>query len=104
MEDKHEKYQRLIDYCKVLPAMPTAVVHPCDESSLDVGHALLFKQVRVAVLSAMETVNPKVPSAVEAAALCKMVDRHSVHTRLASCAVAALVAKARRESNKAVDG
>src|SRR6476660_268173 len=26
----------------------------------------------------METVNPKVPSTVEAAALCKMVDRHQV--------------------------
>jgi phosphate acetyltransferase len=311
MERKHDKYQRLIDYCKELPPMPTAVVHPCDESSLegaiqaartgliapilvgprqrieavakehgigiadfpivdapysqaaaeaavqlvregkaealmkgslhtdelmaavvkresglrtgrrvshcfvmdvpghkdaliitdaavniaptleekvdivqnaiDLGHALLFKEVRVAVLSAMETVNPKVPSTVEAAALCKMVDRHqitgavvdgplaldnaidpdaarikkidspvagranvlmvpdleagnmlakslsflagadaagvvlgarvpviltsradSVMTRLASCAVAALVAKARRESGKAV--
>jgi phosphate acetyltransferase len=39
---------------------------------------LLFKEVRVAVLSAMETVNPKVPSTVEAAALCKMVERHQI--------------------------
>ncbi|HVL07684.1 MAG TPA: phosphate acetyltransferase [Burkholderiaceae bacterium] len=313
MKQKHEKYQRLIDYCKELPPMPTAVVHPCDESSLsgafeaaklgliapilvgprarieavakenkinisdfpivdapyseaaavsaaqlvregkaeaimkgslhtdelmgavvkresglrtgrrvshcfimdvpghedaliitdaavniaptldekvdilqnaiDLGHAMQLKEVRVAVLSAMETVNPKVPSTVEAAALCKMVDRHqitgavvdgplaldnaidpeaarikkiespvagranvlmvpdleagnmlakslsflagadaagivlgarvpiiltsradSVQTRMASCAVAALVAKARRESNKAIAG
>lgn len=313
MEQKHEKYQRLIDYCKELPPMPTAVVHPCDESSLggaieaakmgliapilvgprarieavakenkisisdfplvdapyseaaavtaaqlvregkaeaimkgslhtdelmgavvkresglrtgrrvshcfimdvpghedaliitdaavniaptldekvdilqnaiDLGHAMQLKEVRVAVLSAMETVNSKVPSTVEAAALCKMVDRHqitgavvdgplaldnaidpdaakikkidspvaghanvlmvpdleagnmlakslsflagadaagivlgarvpiiltsradSVQTRMASCAVAALVAKARRESNKAIAG
>jgi phosphate acetyltransferase len=37
-----------------------------------------FKEVRVAVLSAMETVSPKVPSTVEAAALCKMVDRHQI--------------------------
>jgi phosphate acetyltransferase len=311
MEQKHEKYDRLIDYCKELPPLPTAVAHPCDKSSLegaaeaarlgliapilvgprerieavakengidiadfpiveapyshaaaaaavqlvregkaealmkgslhtdelmaavvkresglrtgrrvshcfvmdvpghedaliisdaavniaptleekmdilqnaiDLGHALLFKEVRVAVLSAMETVNPKVPSTVEAAALCKMVDRRqitgalvdgplaldnaidpaaariknidspvagranvllvpdleagnmlakslsflagadaagivlgarvpiiltsradSMITRLASCAVAALVAKARRESGKAV--
>lgn len=313
MEKKHEKYQRLIDYCKELPPMPTAVVHPCDQSSLggaieaaklgliapiligprerietvakenkisisdfpivdapyseaaavtaaqlvregkaeaimkgslhtdelmgivikresglrtgrrvshcfimdvpghkdaliitdaavniaptldekvdilqnaiDLGHAMQLKEVRVAVLSAMETVNSKVPSTVEAAALCKMVDRHqitgavvdgplaldnaidpdaakikkidspvaghanvlmvpdleagnmlakslsflagadaagivlgarvpiiltsradSVKTRMASCAVAALVAKARRESNKAIAG
>jgi phosphate acetyltransferase len=208
MENKHEKYQRLIDYCQALPPLPTAVVHPCDQSSLmgaveaaqlgliapvlvgpaeriravakdsgipisdyplvdapyseaaasaavqlvregkaealmkgslhtdelmaavvrresglrtgrrvshcfvmdvpghesaliitdaavniaptleekkdilqnaiDLGHALMFPEVRVALLSAMETVNPKVPSTIEAAALCKMVDRHQV--------------------------
>lgn len=212
MEPKHEKYQRLIDYCKELPPLPTAVVHPCDASSLtgaleaarigliapvlvgprarieavaqenslrigdvpiveaayshaaaakavelvregkaealmkgslhtdelmgavvkretglrtarrvshcfvmdvpgysdaliisdaavniaptleekmdilqnaiDLAHALQFREVRVAVLSAMETVNPKVPSTVEAAALCKMVDRHQIHDAL----------------------
>lgn len=208
MEPKHEKYQRLIDYCRDLPPLPTAVAHPCDTSSLagaleaarigliapilvgprarieavaqenslrlgdvtiveaahshaavaaavelvregkaealmkgslhtdelmgavvkretglrtarrvshcfvmdvpgypdalvisdaavniaptleekmdilqnaiDLAHALQFREVRVAVLSAMETVNPKVPSTVEAAALCKMVDRHQI--------------------------
>jgi phosphate acetyltransferase len=208
MEPKHEKYQRLIDYCKELPPLPTAVAHPCDKSSLagaleagrigliapilvgprerieavanenglslgevpiveaaysqasaaaavalvregkaealmkgslhtdelmgavvkretglrtarrvshcfvmdvpghpdaliisdaavniaptleekmdilqnaiNLGHALMFSEVRVAVLSAMETVNPKVPSTIEAAALCKMVDRHQI--------------------------
>jgi phosphate acetyltransferase len=208
MSEKHEKYQRLIDFCKDLPPTPTAVVHPCDQSSLesmseaarlgliapilvgprariealaksfgvdisgypivdapyseaaataavrlvhegkvealmkgslhtdelmgavvardgglrtarrishcfvmdvpsyeqtliitdaavsitptleekvdilqnaiDLAHALQFKEVRVAILSAMETVNPKVPSTVEAAALCKMVDRHQI--------------------------
>ena len=208
MEPKHEKYQRLIDYCRDLPPLPTAVAHPCDSSSLsgaleaarigliapvlvgprarieavaqenglrigdvtiveaahshaaaaaavelvregkaealmkgslhtdelmgavvkretglrtarrvshcfvmdvpgypdaliisdaavniaptleekmdilqnaiDLAHALQFREVRVAVLSAMETVNPKVPSTIEAAALCKMVDRHQI--------------------------
>lgn len=208
MEPKHDKYQRLIDYCKDLPPLPTAVAHPCDKSSLagaleagrvgliapilvgprarieavakengldlgnvpiveaaysqasaaaavalvregkaealmkgslhtdelmgavvkretglrtarrvshcfvmdvpghadaliisdaavniaptledkmdilqnaiNLGHALMFNEVRVAVLSAMETVNPKVPSTLEAAALCKMVDRHQI--------------------------
>ena len=34
MERKHEKYQRLLDACKALPPTPTAVAHPCDESSL----------------------------------------------------------------------
>jgi phosphate acetyltransferase len=208
MDNKHEKYQRLIDYCKALPPLPTAVVHPCDASSLagaaeaaqmgliapilcgpaeriravaqqhgipiddypivdapysqaaadaavqlvregkaealmkgslhtdelmaavvkrdaglrtgrrvshcfimavpnhddpliitdaavniaptledkrdilqnaiDLAHAMLFKEVRVAILSAMETINPKVPSTIEAAALCKMVDRKQI--------------------------
>lgn len=208
MTQEHDKYRRLIDYCKALPPMPTAVVHPCDQSSLegaveaarmgliapilvgprarieavarehgiaiaglaivdapysqaaaeaavqlvregkvealmkgslhtdelmgavvrresglrtarrvshcfvmdvpghedaliitdaavniaptledkmdilqnaiDLGHAMLFQEVRVAVLSAMEMVNPKVPSTIEAAALCKMVDRRQI--------------------------
>jgi phosphate acetyltransferase len=34
MGKPHEKYQRLVDYCKTLPPTPTAVAHPCDESSL----------------------------------------------------------------------
>jgi phosphate acetyltransferase len=34
MSDKHAKYHRLIDFCKTLPPTPTAVAHPCDESSL----------------------------------------------------------------------
>ena len=33
---------------------------------------------RVAILSATETVNPKVPSTIEAAALCKMADRGQI--------------------------
>ena len=208
MERKHEKYQRLLDFCKTLPPTPTAVAHPCDESSLasaveaakmglitpilvgprarieavakekhlditafeivdaahsqdsaakavalvregraealmkgslhtdelmgevvkrdtglrtarrvshcfimdvptyaetlivtdaavniapsladkvdiiqnaiDLAHALRFPEVRVAILSAMETVNPAVPSTVEAAALCKMADRRQI--------------------------
>jgi phosphate acetyltransferase len=208
MERKHEKYERLLDFCKSLPPTPTAVAHPCDESSLrgavdaarlrliapilvgprarieavakqhnielkglpivdaaysedsaakavelvregkaealmkgslhtdelmgavvrretglrtsrrishcfvmdvpsypetlivtdaavniaptmedkvhiiqnaiDLAHALRFAEVRVAILSAMETVNPKVPSTVEAGALCKMADRGQI--------------------------
>ena len=34
MDRKHEKYERLIARCKELPPTPTAVAHPCDESSL----------------------------------------------------------------------
>ena len=42
------------------------------------ARAAASTEVRVAILSAMETVNPKVPSTIEAAALCKMVDRHQI--------------------------
>ena len=31
---KHEKYDALIARCRGLPPVPTAVVHPCDETSL----------------------------------------------------------------------
>jgi phosphate acetyltransferase len=48
------------------------------QNAIDLAHALHAPEVRVAILSAMETVNPKVPSTVEAAALCKMVDRHQI--------------------------
>ena len=35
-------------------------------------------QPKVAILSAMETINPKVPSTIEAAALCKMAERGQI--------------------------
>ena len=34
MERKHEKYEQLIARCQTLKPVPTAVAHPCDESSL----------------------------------------------------------------------
>jgi len=48
------------------------------QNAIDLGHAMRFAEVRVAILSAMETVNPKVPSTVEAGALCKMADRGQI--------------------------
>ena len=48
------------------------------QNAIDLAHAVGFPEVRVAILSAMETVNPKVPSTVEAAALCKMADRGQI--------------------------
>jgi phosphate acetyltransferase len=48
------------------------------QNAIDLAHAMQVEDVRVAILSAMETVNPKVPSTIEAAALCKMVDRHQI--------------------------
>jgi phosphate acetyltransferase len=48
------------------------------QNAIDLAHAMGMKDVRMAILSAMETVNPKVPSTVEAAALCKMADRGQI--------------------------
>jgi phosphate acetyltransferase len=48
------------------------------QNAIDLAHALGTPEVRVAILSAMETVNPRVPSTIEAAALCKMADRGQI--------------------------
>jgi len=48
------------------------------QNAIDMAHALGRTEVRVAILSAMETVNPDVPSTIEAAALCKMADRGQI--------------------------
>jgi len=48
------------------------------QNAIDLAHAIQFPEVRVAILSAMETVNPKVPSTIEAGALCKMADRGQI--------------------------
>jgi phosphate acetyltransferase len=48
------------------------------QNAIDLGHALRMQEVRVAILSAMETVNAKLPTTIEAAALCKMVDRRQI--------------------------
>ena len=48
------------------------------QNAIDLAHALGMPEVRVAILSAMETINPKVPSTIEAAALCKMLDRGQI--------------------------
>jgi len=48
------------------------------QNAIDLAHALKFPQVRVAILSAMETVNPKVRSSMEGAMLSKMADRGQI--------------------------
>jgi phosphate acetyltransferase len=126
--------------------MPRSIAPTLDDkvdivqNAIDLAHAMGVAEVRVAILSAMETVTAKVPSTVEAAALCKMADRGQITgallegplaldnpispeaaaikkiappvaghanvlvvpdlgaTRLASCAVAVMVAAARRRS------
>jgi phosphate acetyltransferase len=48
------------------------------QNAIDLAHAMGIAEVRVAILSAMETVTAKVPSTVEAAALCKMAERGQI--------------------------
>ena len=48
------------------------------QNAIDLAHALGIARPRVAILSAVETVTPKIPSTIEAAALCKMADRGQI--------------------------
>jgi phosphate acetyltransferase len=48
------------------------------QNAIDLARAFGLSEVRVAILSAMETVNSKVLSTIEAAALCKMADRGQI--------------------------
>ncbi len=74
------------EYCETLIVTDAAInIAPTLEdkvdivqNAIDLAHALHFPEVRVAILSAMETVNSKVPSTIEAAALCKMADRGQI--------------------------
>jgi phosphate acetyltransferase len=47
-------------------------------NAIELAHALGVAQPKVAILSAVETVNAKIPSTIDAAALCKMADRGQI--------------------------
>ena len=74
-------------YHKVLVVTDAAVnIFPTLEDKVDiVQNAVDFlvglgrARPRVAILSAVETINPKIPSTIEAAALCKMAERGQIH-------------------------
>jgi phosphate acetyltransferase/phosphate butyryltransferase len=48
------------------------------QNAIDLAHAVGIDVPKVAILSAVETVNPKIQSTLEAAALCKMADRGQI--------------------------
>ena len=48
------------------------------QNAIDLAHTLGVALPKVAVLSAVETVNPKITATLEAAALCKMADRGQI--------------------------
>jgi phosphate acetyltransferase len=47
-------------------------------NAIELAQALGVTQPKVAILSAVETVNAKIPSTIDAAALCKMADRGQI--------------------------
>ncbi len=48
------------------------------QNAIDLAHAIGMGEVRVALLSATETINPAIQSTLDAAALCKMADRGQI--------------------------
>ena len=48
------------------------------QNAIDLARALGNDRPKVAILSAVETINPQIPSTVEAGALCKMADRGQI--------------------------
>ena len=48
------------------------------QNAIELAHALGVECPKVAILSAVETVTPKIKSTMEAAALCKMADRRQI--------------------------
>ncbi|MBA5776239.1 bifunctional enoyl-CoA hydratase/phosphate acetyltransferase [Stappia sp. F7233] len=48
------------------------------QNAIDVGHALGIETPKVGILSALETVNPAIPSTIDAAVLSKMAERGQI--------------------------
>ena len=48
------------------------------QNAIELAHVLGIESPKVAILSAVETVTAKIPSTVDAAALCKMADRGQI--------------------------
>jgi phosphate acetyltransferase len=48
------------------------------QNAIELAHALGIAEPKVAILSAVETVHPKIQSTLDAAALCKMADRGQI--------------------------
>lgn len=48
------------------------------QNAIDLAHVLRIATPKVAILSAVETITSKIPSTIDAAALCKMADRGQI--------------------------
>ena len=59
-----------------------AVKRDITQNAIDLAHLLGIAHPKVAILSAVETVNPNIQSTLDAAALCKMADRGQIRNGL----------------------
>jgi phosphate acetyltransferase len=74
------------DYPRMLMITDAAInIYPTLEdkadivrNAIDLAHVLGIAEPKVAILSAVETVTPKITSTIDAAALCKMADRGQI--------------------------
>lgn len=57
-----------------------SLLDKCDiiQNVIGLAHIMGVEKPKVAILSAVETVTPKIPSTIDAAALCKMADRKQI--------------------------
>ncbi len=60
----------------IFPDLPTK--RSIAQNCIDFARSLGVAQPKVAILSAVETLNPEIPSTIDAAALCKMVERGQI--------------------------
>jgi len=60
----------------IAPTLPTK--RDIVQNAIDLAHVMDIAQPKVAILSAVETVNPDIPSTLDAAALCKMAERGQI--------------------------
>nr|WP_283957583.1 bifunctional enoyl-CoA hydratase/phosphate acetyltransferase [Ramlibacter sp. 2FC] len=68
----------LISDCVVNIAPTLVDKRDIAQNAIELAQALGIARPRVAVLSAVETVNPAIPGTIDAAALCKMADRGQI--------------------------
>jgi len=72
------------------------------QNAIDLVRSLGLERPKVAILSAVETITPKIPSTIDAAALCKMADRGQITGALLDGPLAfdnAISAEAAREKH-----
>lgn len=68
----------LLTDCALNIAPDLSIKRDIIQNAIDLAHALAIEKPKVAILSAIETINEKLPSTLQAAALCKMAERGQI--------------------------